>query len=64
MNDEVPIKRWTAKRKLALFIDIFKGETKPLRWPDITSTVLGIVHRQFTKLLSCPLSAAVSVQII
>jgi hypothetical protein len=37
MNDEVPVKRWTAKRKSALVIDIFKGKTTPVevaRKPD------------------------------
>ena len=30
MNDEVPVKRWRAKRKSALVIDIFKGKTTPV----------------------------------
>ena len=30
MNDEVLVKRWTAKRKPALVIDIFKGKTTPV----------------------------------
>ena len=39
MNDEVPIKRWTAKRKSALVIDSFKGKTTPVevaRQHDLT----------------------------
>jgi hypothetical protein len=27
MNDELPVKRWTAKRKTAVVMDIFKGKT-------------------------------------
>ncbi|WP_217694019.1 DUF1153 domain-containing protein [Chromohalobacter japonicus] len=27
MNDDTPIKRWTAKRKAAVVMDIFKGKT-------------------------------------
>ena len=39
MNDEVPVKRWTAKRKSVLVIDIFKGKTTPVevaRQHDLT----------------------------
>ncbi|WP_216643671.1 hypothetical protein [Spiribacter salilacus] len=39
MNGEVPVKRWTAKRKSALIIDIFKGKTTPVavaRQHDLT----------------------------
>ena len=39
MNDEVPVKRWTAKRKSGLVIDIFKGKTTPVevaRQHDLT----------------------------
>ena len=28
MSDEALVKRWTAKRKSAVVIDIFKGKTK------------------------------------
>jgi hypothetical protein len=31
MSDEVPVKRWTAKRKLAVVIDIFKGKITPVQ---------------------------------
>lgn len=30
MNDEVSVKGWTAKRKSALVIDIFKAKTTPV----------------------------------
>jgi transposase-like protein len=39
MNDEVPVKPWTAKRKSALVIDIFKGKITPVevaRQHDLT----------------------------
>ena len=39
MNDEVPVKRWTAKRKSALVIDIFNSKTTPVevaRQHDLT----------------------------
>ena len=39
MSDEVPVKRWTAKRKSALVIDIFNSKTTPVevaRQHDLT----------------------------
>ena len=39
MSDEATVKRWTAKRKSALVIDIFKGKTTPVevaRQHDLT----------------------------
>ena len=30
MSDEEPVKWWTAKRKSALVIDMFKGKTTPV----------------------------------
>jgi transposase-like protein len=39
MSDEGPVKRWTAKRKSAFVIDIFKGKTTPVevaRQHDLT----------------------------
>jgi hypothetical protein len=37
MSDENPIKRWTAKRKAAVVMDIFKGKT-----------TAGLSHQQWT----------------
>ena len=39
MSEELPVKRWTAKRESALVIDIFKGKTTPVevaRQHDLT----------------------------
>ena len=30
MSDEAPVKRWTAKRKSAVVIDIFKDKITPV----------------------------------
>ena len=48
MSDELSIKRWSAKRKSALVIDVFKGKTTPVERADTPRKLPGPVAIHLT----------------